>query len=97
CSISITFTPTAMGARTGTLTVLDNASGSPQTAALSGTGIVNLTLSTASVNFGNVSLGSASAAQTVTLSNSSSIAVAISGFVLTGSNPGDFSQTNTCS
>jgi hypothetical protein len=38
CSVSVTFTPTATGALTGTLTVADNASGSPQTVALSGTG-----------------------------------------------------------
>jgi hypothetical protein len=34
----VSFKPTATGARTGTLTVTDNASNSPQTAALSGTG-----------------------------------------------------------
>jgi len=38
CTISITFTPTALGTRTGTLTVSDNASTSPQTANLTGTG-----------------------------------------------------------
>jgi hypothetical protein len=37
CYISITFTPTAAGTRTGTLTVTDNASNSPQAVALSGT------------------------------------------------------------
>ncbi len=38
CMISVTFTPTAAGTRTGTLTVTDNASSSPQTVALSGGG-----------------------------------------------------------
>jgi Bacterial Ig-like domain (group 3)/Chitobiase/beta-hexosaminidase C-terminal domain/FG-GAP-like repeat/Abnormal spindle-like microcephaly-assoc'd, ASPM-SPD-2-Hydin/FG-GAP repeat len=38
CAISVTFTPTSTGALTGTLSVADNASGSPQTVALSGTG-----------------------------------------------------------
>jgi hypothetical protein len=38
CTINITFAPTATGARTGTLTVTDNASGSPQTIPLTGTG-----------------------------------------------------------
>jgi hypothetical protein len=38
CTISVTFTPTALGATTGTLTVSDNASTSPQTENLSGTG-----------------------------------------------------------
>jgi len=40
CAISVTFTPTAAGSRTGTLTVTDNASNSPQTASLSGTGVI---------------------------------------------------------
>lgn len=38
CKISVTFTPTATGTRTGTLKVADSAVGSPQTSSLSGTG-----------------------------------------------------------
>src|SRR5438270_9045958 len=36
CTINVTFTPTASGARTGTLSVADNAGGSPQIITLSG-------------------------------------------------------------
>lgn len=38
CTISVTFTPTLVGKRTGALTIADNASNSPQTASLTGTG-----------------------------------------------------------
>ncbi|MFZ0200648.1 MAG: choice-of-anchor D domain-containing protein [Candidatus Sulfotelmatobacter sp.] len=38
CTVNVTFTPTASGARSGTLTVTDNASGSPQVVNLAGTG-----------------------------------------------------------
>jgi ASPM-SPD-2-Hydin domain-containing protein/centrosomal CEP192-like protein/beta-propeller repeat-containing protein len=38
CIISVTFTPTALGARAGTLTITDNAGGSPQIVPLTGTG-----------------------------------------------------------
>ena len=38
CSISVTFAPTAAGARNATVSVADNASGSPQTVTLSGAG-----------------------------------------------------------
>jgi Abnormal spindle-like microcephaly-assoc'd, ASPM-SPD-2-Hydin len=38
CTISVTFAPTAVGARTGTLTITDNAGGSPHTVPLTGTG-----------------------------------------------------------
>ena len=38
CTISVTFTPTIVGAQNGTLTVTDTGPGSPQTVALTGTG-----------------------------------------------------------
>jgi hypothetical protein len=38
CTITITFTPTVVGARPGTLTVTDNAAGSPQSVNLTGAG-----------------------------------------------------------
>ena len=39
CTISVTFTPTAPGTRTGAITITDDATGSPQTVSLTGTGI----------------------------------------------------------
>jgi len=41
CTISVTFTPTALGTINGTLSVSDNAAGSPQTASLTGTGTLD--------------------------------------------------------
>ena len=38
CTITVTFMPTAGGTRTGSLSISDNASGSPQTVGLSGSG-----------------------------------------------------------
>jgi hypothetical protein len=38
CTIAVIFTPSAVGSRTATLSITDNASGSPQTVALSGSG-----------------------------------------------------------
>jgi Beta-propeller repeat len=38
CNINVTFTPTALGTRSGNLTVTDNAAGSPHSITLSGTG-----------------------------------------------------------
>ena len=48
CIITLTFTPTAIGARTGTLTVTDNATPVTQTAALAGTGVAAVTITPAS-------------------------------------------------
>jgi sugar lactone lactonase YvrE len=41
CTINVLFTPQAAGARTATLLIADNATGSPQTVALSGTGVTS--------------------------------------------------------
>jgi hypothetical protein len=38
CNISLIFTPTQTGTRTGTLKIFDNASNSPQTVTLTGVG-----------------------------------------------------------
>jgi hypothetical protein len=40
CAISVTFTPVAAGKSTGTLGISNNLTGSPQTVALRGTGLV---------------------------------------------------------
>jgi hypothetical protein len=97
CAINVTFTPTATGTRSATLTVTDNASNSPQTASLTGAGVSSggtptATLSRTSLTFGNQTVGTSSPAQSVTLSNSGGAALSISSFAITG----DFGQTNNC-
>ena len=89
CEIDVDFTPAALGARTGTLTVTAN-TGS-LTAALSGTGVSPLAISATSLNFGNVDVG-ATATQTLTVTNQSSITQALA----TPSVSGSFSITNGC-
>jgi len=95
CTINVTFTPTAGGARNGSLMVSDDASGSPQTASLTGAGLTpgaSASLSPASLSFPGTNLGSSSASQQATLTNTGSVALGISGV----SASGDFNQTNTC-
>jgi subtilisin family serine protease len=57
CTVNVTFTPTASGTRSGTLTISDDSlSGSPQTVALSGTGLdfsISATPSSITVSAGN--------------------------------------------
>jgi hypothetical protein len=43
CTISVTFTPTAGGARGGSIVITDSAAGSPRTVTLTGTGQVGTT------------------------------------------------------
>ena len=70
CTLTYTFAPTATGAANQNLTVTADAPGSGSIA-LSGNGVQgNLTITPNSINFGDQNVGSASAAQTVTLGNS---------------------------
>lgn len=94
CKIMITFTPTQLGARNGTLTITDNAPGSPQTVSLSGTGIVPAALTPASTTFPATMVGTSSVAKVFTLTNKQS--VALTGISI--GTTGDFSvSTTTCS
>ena len=97
CAITITFTPAAAGARSGTLTIANNGSTGNKTVALFGTGQVsqgNASVTPASITFGSTNVGSASAAQTVRVDN-------VGNAVLTVSAPsttGDFAVSgNNCS
>jgi hypothetical protein len=95
CAISIKFLPTSVGVRTGTLSVTDNASGSPQSVAISGTGATvspTITLSPSSLSFASQATGATSPAQTVTLTNSGQGSLALTSVTASG----DFAQTNTC-
>jgi hypothetical protein len=97
CTILAAFKPTSSGTKTGTVSITDNAAGSPHTVSLTGVGTV-VSFSPASLNFGTVTVGTSSAPQTVTLTNNASgQALSVTDVALTGANPGDFSQTNNCS
>jgi len=99
CTITVTFTPTAIGPRAASVSITDNAADSPQTIVLSGTGVVagsNVTLSPTSLTFATQYLGTPSAVQSVTLSNYGTVALGISSIGFTGADPKDFAQTHTC-
>jgi hypothetical protein len=95
CTISVMFTPAGIGSRTASLSISDDATDSPQTVPLTGTGTV-VSLSPATVSFGNQKVGTTSPAQKVTLANFGSSALNITTVRLAGTNPGDFIQTNNC-
>jgi hypothetical protein len=97
CTISVTFTPSAAGARSASLSIADNAAGSPQTVALTGTGNGPVaTLSPTSLSFGIQGRNTTSAPKTVTLTNSGNATLTVSSYSFTGSNPTNFAQTHTC-
>ncbi len=86
-TLSVKFAPTVTGAVSGSVTVTSNATGSPLTIPLSGTGTAaptgNLQSSQSSLSFGNVNTGANSVKQ-VTLTNSGTAAVNISAVTATG-------------
>ncbi|HXJ94422.1 MAG TPA: choice-of-anchor D domain-containing protein [Terriglobia bacterium] len=94
CTISVTFKPTAVGSRYGTVTVTDSAANSPQTITLAGTGLAApaLTVSPTSLSFSSQEVGTASAAQSVTLTNSGTAALNITS-ITTSPN---FTQSGSC-
>jgi hypothetical protein len=93
CTVNVTFRPTAAGSRGGNLTI--TAAGVTSTVPLSGTGVAPgpvLSPNPSSVSFPGTVVGTSSAAQTVTVTNSGTTSATISGV----SASGDFSQTNNC-
>jgi hypothetical protein len=95
CEIAVTFTPTTKGQAAGKLSVTDNATGSPQTVALSGIG-TEVKLAPLGVNFGDQKVGTKSSPIGIQLTNVGTTSLSISGIAITGKDPGDFSQTNDC-
>src|SRR4029077_20307013 len=107
CTVALTFTPGAAGARgPAVLKFTDNSNdvaGSVQSVNLTGTGQAppTATLSATSVPFGNQRLGTTSGATVVTITNNGDATLAIAGIALDVSgNPGDFvltaGATNPC-
>ena len=95
CLITVTFTPTAQGVRTASVSITDSAAGSPQTVPLTGRGTF-FEWSPRSVNMGDQKVGTSSAGVTVTLSNAGTAPITLYSIEMAGVNPGDFSQTNNC-
>ncbi len=96
CVVTMAFKPTAMGVRKGFLSFYDNAAGSPQTVALSGTGM-SLAVSPTSLNFGKITVGQTSSPQSVLVTNVSSASVSISSISLGGTYAADYIiSSNTC-
>jgi len=98
CVVNVTFTPTATGALSGTVTVTYTNAGSetPQTTTvtLTGTGTPatggTLTVTPSSLAFGSQALTTTSAPLSVTVMNTSAGPVNFTGFTISGANAGDF-------
>jgi hypothetical protein len=96
CTITITFTPTKTGTRSGAVILKDNSPGSPtQTISLTGTGeTLALGYTPAPMNFGNILVGS-SATLSATLTNDGAASVNLTGFAISPAD-GTYTQINNC-
>jgi len=91
CAIFVTFTPSAVGYVTGSLSVTDSDASSPQAIALSGTG-TGVEFTPSSVSFGTSNVG-VRVQSTVTLTNVSGAPIKFTAWTVTGTNAADFTTS----
>jgi hypothetical protein len=96
CTITVTFSPTVSGTRTGTLTI--NLSSGVQTVSLSGTSAASnspgtLNLSASTITFSGYTIGD-NPSKSVTVSNTGAAAIGIGSVAIAGDPP--FSEKTTC-
>jgi subtilase family serine protease len=100
CIVTVAFKPAASGSLSATVSFADNAANSPQTVALSGSGLAAntpvATLSAANLTFASTAVAASAATQAVTLTNAGTGSMTISGISMSGANIASFSQINTC-
>ena len=91
CNVTVSFSPTIGGTRSGQLQIFDTTVTSPQVVNLQGVGTSPLTLSTTGLNFSAQLVNTSSPAKVVTLTNNESKSES---FTLTPSGP--YSATTNC-
>jgi len=97
CVIHGHFQPTATGPMTAMVTITDSDTTSPQTIALSGTGVTSsITLSPSSLAFAATTVGTSSVSEQVTMTNVGSSPLTVSGIAVTGTNASSFVFGNNC-
>ena len=84
CTITVSFSPAAAGPRSGVITILHNAGGSPQSIPLGGDGLEPVVLSPATLEFGTQAIGTTSNLQSISLTNQQSVPLAIASMTASG-------------
>jgi hypothetical protein len=103
CLLHVQFAPAASGSMAASLTLWNNASNSPQSIPLSGSGVnpagaakTTIHLSLNNLYFYNRAVDSLSAPQSIVVTNSGKATLVIRSVVLTGSQPASFAVSTTC-
>jgi hypothetical protein len=95
CKLDVTFAPTAIGKRSGTLTVNADAPIVNQTVALQGLGLPLVSVSPGSLAFGRRKAGTTSPAEDLTAISNGGAKLAVTQAVVEGENPTDFTVGGT--
>ena len=97
CSFNVSFSPATAGSFAASLSISDNAPNSPQIVQLSGSGIApSLSIAPTSASFGTATMGIASNAVPVVVTNSGTSTITVSTVTVTGADAADFSAPNNC-
>jgi len=86
-TITVAFQPTVVGGASGNISIVSNAPSSPTPVTLSGTGIaatLTLGISPTNLSFGNVTTGTSSGTQSITITNTGNSSATISQINLSG-------------
>ena len=98
CSVNVAFKPTAIGARGATITIAHNATPSTSVLSLSGAGTAvpapAVGLSATTILFGNQTVGTTSAAKTVSISNTGTANLVLGTITTNGANAADFAASS---
>jgi len=99
CTVDLALTPAATGPRAAQLDIPSDAPSSPDALPLAGTGVQPAVgISPSGLDFGNVTVGIASPAQTVTVTNTGTANLSIGALSSSGANAGEFGLSNdSCS
>ncbi len=93
CTFGVVFQPQTAGTFSYSVSIVDNAAGSPQKVTLTGTATAPVVgLSPDALTYTTQSVGTSSPVQAVSLTNNGTTTMTISSIAVTG----DYSQTNTC-
>jgi len=96
CTITATFAPATTGSFSGSISIADNATGTPQAISLLGTGVQQATLSASSISFGSQGIGTVSSIKTITLTNNLNTSLTITSATASGDFATTTAPTNPC-
>lgn len=100
CTIAVAFSPTTVGARSGTLSITHNGISTPIAIGLAGTGSPTtqptISLDASTLAFGSRTIGASSAGSVLTVSNTGTAALTFSAITLGGAAPADYAVTGEC-